>query len=529
MLIKMLFAWKVRKAFVHSENGENLSNIINHHIRHFPTDTLVLFQTEIIPTGLSILVISKYSYSDISTLTFKNIYSSVHLFSCKFGSTINEMNKITVLLSKSSKRIYLYDCSTSFECVFESVMRCRSSSFQFVRKGSMSSETIGCAVMKFAQFATTHGKDVLPLHVLNTTEKYFQGIADLFHGNAHGTYVFRDCSHPEFVDIFSILSSLGNVSRFILIEFVSFSTTYFTALFENNISLQYLNLFDCRLKHHLMKSLFYALKSLLHLQKIILSGNNIFDESAKSLAHSIADMTRLQHFELERCNLHKEGLISICNAIENKKLLTLNLSYNIITDQVANKLAQMITENSCIEVVQLSRCSLQYNGMRAILLVLSKIKSLKLFDISYNKISDPSFNVGAVISTNTHLEQLNLSYCQFIPENMIELFKENKINIKSLDLGGNHIPETATVYLTRLLSNATCLQYLSLSKCNLQATVLNEILRNIKYSIKHLDLSYNTIPTKAAELLAGIIHNSVDLEWLNLSNCEMEKEELHLI
>jgi len=51
-------------------------------------------------------------------------------------------------------------------------------------------------------------------------------------------------------------------------------------------------------------------------------------------------MTKLQHLELERCNLHEEGLKSICNVLVSKKLLTLNLKYNIITDQVANKLAQ---------------------------------------------------------------------------------------------------------------------------------------------------------------------------------------------
>jgi len=167
--------------------------------------------------------------------------------------------------------------------------------------------------------------------------------------------------------------------------------------------------------------------------------------------------------------------------------------------------------------------------MRAILLALGKIESLKLLDISYNKISDPSLNVGAVISANLHLEQLNLSYCQFKPEHMIELFKENKLNMKSLNISGNQIPEAAIVYLTAMLSNATCLQYLSFSNCNLQATVMYEISRNVKHSIKHLDLSYNTIPTIAAELLAAVIRKSVDLEFLNLSNCKVEKEELYLI
>ena len=526
ILIKMLLIWKVRKAFMYSEDIKSMSNIINHCIRHFPTDTLVHFQTEITPTDLSILVISKYSYSDISTLSAKNIYSSVHLFLCQLGTKINEVARITSLLSKSSQRIYLYDCNTSFEHAFKSVMRCKSSSFHFVREGSTSSETIRCAVEKFAEFAITLGEDVLPLHVL--TEKCFQDIEDFIHGNAHGTYVFKFCSQEIIVNL-SFFSSLENVHRFVLKKFLKFSRMYFTTVFEKSKPLQYLKLCNCRLQNYFIKSLCYALQKLLHLQNIILSGNNISEEAAKSLASSINDMTKLQHLELERCNLHEEGLASICNVIVNKKLLTLNLSYNIITDQLANKLAQMITENSCIEVIQLSKCSLQYNGMRAILLALGKIESLKLLDISYNKISDPSLNVSAVISTNLHLEQLNLSNCQFKPEHMIKLFKKKKQIMKLLDLSGNHIPEGATFYMTRLLSNAICLQYFSLSKCNLQATVVSDILRNIKHSIKHLHLSYNTIPTTAAEILADVIHNSLDLEHVDLSNCKVEKEKLYLI
>ena len=261
MLIKMLTAWKVRKAFLYSENGENMCNIINRHVANFPTDILVPFQTEIIPTQLSILIISKYSNSNISTLSVKNTYSSIHLLSCQLGNTINETNKITFHLTKISKRIYLYDCNTSFECVFESAMRCKSSSFHFVRESSISSETITCAVEKFAEFATTLGEDVLPLHVL--TKKCFQGFEDFVYGKAHGTYVFRNCSHQEIVENFSMLSSQRINSRFVLKNFVKLSTTYVSTLFESNMSLKYLSLFDCRLQNHLMKMLSHVLKSLL--------------------------------------------------------------------------------------------------------------------------------------------------------------------------------------------------------------------------------------------------------------------------
>ena len=261
VLTKTLVVWKVKKAILQSENGEELSNIINHHIRHFPTDILVPFQTEIIPTELSILVICKYSYLGISTF-FLNCksYSNVHLFSCQLGNTSDEVTRMAYRLSKNSKRIYLYDCSTSFLHALESAMMSKNSSFHFIRGSSTSSENIRCAVEKLAEFSITLGEDVLPLHIVNMTERCLQDVKDFLQENTCGTFVFKYCNSQEIVEILLTLSSPKSIRQFVLKKYANFSKKHFSALFGSIMSLQYLNLFNCRLQNHFMKALCHVLK-----------------------------------------------------------------------------------------------------------------------------------------------------------------------------------------------------------------------------------------------------------------------------
>ena len=161
---------------------------------------------------------------------------------------------------------------------------------------------------------------------------------------------------------------------------------------------------------------------------INLSGNNITNQASETLSIGITKNTSLQHLELESCNLHEDALKLICTVIKDKNLRTLNLNHNHITDQVADDLAHFIIKG-CIENLQLKRCSLKYNGIKLLIQSLAEIKSLKFLDLSHNRISDISLEVAAVISSNTELEHLDLSYCELLEGTMIKLFKEKCLGL----------------------------------------------------------------------------------------------------
>ncbi|XP_065918838.1 protein NLRC5-like [Dysidea avara] len=295
-----------------------------------------------------------------------------------------------------------------------------------------------------------------------------------------------------------------------------------------NTSLQHLSLCNCKLQEQDVLVVCDAINTNSSLHHINLSGNNITNQAAEALSAGIAKNTILQHLELENCNLHGNGLKSICTVIKDISLKTLNLSHNCITDQVADELAHFIRKG-CIENLQLKGCSLKHNGIKVLIKYLAKIKFLKCLDLSYNRISDTSLDLAAVLSCNTNLEHLDLSYCELPKSTMIKLFKARCTMLKVLNLNGNQIRDLASLHKKRLFLNAPCLQRLSLSKCHLQENGLIEILKCVKNSLEHFDVSFNLISDTSAKFVADVIQKNKDLGHLDLSNCQLNEKGLTLI
>ena len=104
------------------------------------------------------------------------------------------------------------------------------------------------------------------------------------------------------------------------------------------------------------------------------------------------------------------------------------------------------------------------------------------------------------------------------------IVKSNTSNLRVLSLNGNHMNNFTDI---QFICRSACLHMLCLS--NFISVSLFEMLAAVKHSLQHLDLSFNPISDKAAKLLVDLIHSSTDVEYLNLSNCELQEEGLTLI
>ena len=218
----------------------------------------------------------------------------------------------------------------------------------------------------------------------------------------------------------------------------------------------------------------------------------------------------------------KKSAVLICDAIKQKNLLTVNLSYNCITDNVAMKLADVISTLHCIECLLLKNCSLQYKGINVILTALVNKNTLKTLDLSCNEMTFITLDLTAVVIANIQLENLNLSDCKL--RSMIINSKFSKLNL--IDLKGNYFRKLTHLHA---ISESAHLHTLVLSNCCASEISHFDALLMVKHSLKHLDLSYNMISTETASSVADIIFNNTDLEHLNLSNCILHKKGLNVI
>ena len=285
--------------------------------------------------------------------------------------------------------------------------------------------------------------------------------------------------------------------------------------------LEYLNFFDLNVQNQEILEVCEAVKNIPTLLQINLNGNNITNQIAEVLTAGIARNIMLQHLDLTRCNFYKEGLRSICNALKNRNILTLNLSCNCITDEVASELACAITERNCIENLHLNRCSLKYNGIQLLIAAMAKVKTLKVLDFSDNKLSFSYLDLSSVISANRHLEHLNFSCCGLTENTLISLFKDNTVSLKVLNLSTNTVNNSVADLMTAMIGDVN---NISLSNCNLQEIGMIKLLSNVKHSLEYLDISSNVISDEAANSVADLIFRSSKLEHLNLANCEIHEE-----
>ena len=527
ILANLFSTWNVKEVIMHSETDN--SAIVANYVNQFSMLELEPFQTKIVTLDQAILVICKHSCSTMLARLKTEKYSSIHLYLCQIGSVYHETVYLAHLLSERSENVYFYDCKPSFTCLLRSVIDCRISVFHFMKDSSEPTEDIRFTVGRLAELAVVIGKDVLPLNVCNKTEKsFFQKIKTPIQNENYGTYMFWNCTDQGIKDFLSSLIYERNVTQFVLRSSCreSMQSILYDILNRNTSSLQLINLCDCRLQTNHMESLCRLLRytNAVHLN---LSGNNICNSFAKILESGY--IQSLQHLELERCNLHEEGFISICKVINNLKLKTLNLSYNCVTDQVAKQLADIIKNHSCLENLFLKRCLLQYDGIKAILSSLASLRCLKVLNFSENRMNYSNINIAAVIFANTHLQLINFSYCDLEQDTITDLLRVTCLNLNLFDFSGNNFSHVNSAYLPKLIGNAFKLQHFSLSKCNLHDNELVSILNCVKSSLQHLDLSFNTITGQVASLVANVIHNSTSLEHLDLSNCKMQDEGLILV
>ena len=292
--------------------------------------------------------------------------------------------------------------------------------------------------------------------------------------------------------------------------------------FEDHVSPKYLNFSYSMLPKTYFLLLCEFINQLTTLVHINLSHNNISTKAAELIASSIKKNKFLQHLELASCSLHEKSMVLICDAVKHKDLLTLNMSHNCISDFVALKLADVISTLHCIDCLLLENCSLQEKEINVILAALAKKNTLKTLDLSCNKMTFTTLDLTAVVNGNIHLENLSLSDCK-----LRSMTINSKLpKLKLIDLKGNHFSE---FFHFHVVNESAHLHTLVLSNYCGNQTPHFEILQMVKHSLKHLDLSYNVISTETAESVADVIHNNIDLEHLNLSNCKFYGDGLNAI
>ena len=250
------------------------------------------------------------------------------------------------------------------------------------------------------------------------------------------------------------------------------------------------------------------------LKVISLEFNNIDESAAFELAAMLQYNKMLQQLWLKGNKLNAAGALFILNSLECiSTLKVLDLSYNNITYQVANNLADVINNNHTLEQLWLDGNNLLSKGVVRISAALCKSTTLRILSLSNNNITDEAAEKLSIVPNNcVLLEDLSLGNNNFqtagirtIAQSLCKLFRLRKI-----DLFNNRITEDAAEKLADAISNCHSLQELYLSDNMLKSTGTIRILQALKFNrkLQILTLSNNKITDTIVGDLSDVLVNN---------------------
>jgi Ran GTPase-activating protein (RanGAP) involved in mRNA processing and transport len=249
-----------------------------------------------------------------------------------------------------------------------------------------------------------------------------------------------------------------------------------------NEKLSILNLSCTRLTIYSLKEISFALKYNSTLKELHLGQNQMKDECAEIIADMIYANKYLNRLDLSGNDFTSTGarLISLALRQEQCSLVDLDLSQNMINDEGACIIADILKINKSLNKLDLSSNTISSMGVEALTHGLQYNKSLKDLRLSHSEIS--FLGIKSIALTlqqgNSYLTHIDLSYGMICDDGAREIAKMLEFNkiLKNLDLYENRITSTGIITIAFALRRNDYLTELNLSGNCDYGDAIDEIL-----------------------------------------------------
>ena len=316
------------------------------------------------------------------------------------------------------------------------------------------------------------------------------------------------------VDAKKIISSLSILQKVKVIDLennnidedASFELA--TALHSNNV-LEQLWLRGNKLNTAGALNILNSLEYLTTLQVLDMSYNNIGSQSADGIAAVIDNNPLINQLWLDGNDLHSTGTITICNAL--KKIITLSilsLCNNGISDDAADELSAVITQNILLEDLLLSNNHLHSTGIKVIAKSLSKLLKLRKLDLFNNNIGKGGASSLAIVIRNSP-------------------------TLQDLFLSGNNLETSGALEICNALSHINSLHVLTLSNNNISDEVTSQLIKVLNNNhLYALLIGGNGLECGGLKIAQVIENDNIAMQLLDFSNnniSEQDKEKIKVV
>jgi Ran GTPase-activating protein (RanGAP) involved in mRNA processing and transport len=293
-----------------------------------------------------------------------------------------------------------------------------------------------------------------------------------------------------------------------------------------NSSIKILKLKGCVIESTTIKYLMEALAFNPIFEKLSSIHSDIDDQSAVYIANFIKHNQHFKHLNLNYCNITKFGAAAIARSLSDSQLISLNLTGNNIEDEGAISLAESLRYNRTITKLKLTKCNI---GVRGISNIVNNIRNDNfVLVIGVNNIGPIGGQyIGQILNYDSHIISLDLRKCNIGDQGLIAIVNglvDNKNNnMLELQLGANNITNESVSAIIKLLTNRNIrLRMLNINNNEISNENLMTIYRYFKYN-KYLTNIYIDSSQYA-------LRSNIDLSnRIHKTNIEIRKGDLYTI
>ena len=296
------------------------------------------------------------------------------------------------------------------------------------------------------------------------------------------------------------------------------------AVITFNPLLEHLNVANCELSEIQIINMFKALRKTLLLKFLDISHNEVTNEAANEITSVIMNNKSLQYINLNSCNLFEDSLMLIAESLTHLSfLISIDVSYNCITEKAAQNMAVAIAKNKVLEQLHFC-CCFTDNTALTVFNAIKQLRSLTHLNVRWITVTNELANmVEGVLKFNTNIIHLDLGYCNLQKLGFCSILRalRNATLLQYLNLESNCISENLALNIASVIRKNLLLKHINLCNCSLS----NEGIKGISYaisklkSIECLNIRNNKICKSACSFLRAALSNNKKIKYLDVSGC----------
>ena len=267
-----------------------------------------------------------------------------------------------------------------------------------------------------------------------------------------------------------------------------------------------------------------SLQKISTLTKLYIANTGVRDEAAVDIAAAVSCNIYLQEFDIGKNHLQASSVIKVAKGLQ--KLSTLKklcINNNQITYEAACHIANVISCNSHLQILDISSNSLQAQGATIILKRLQKISSLTTLYINNNIIVNEfevADDIAAVVSCNP-MQVLDVRDNRLGKIGITKVAKalQNICTLTHLYISNNDITDEATDDIAVAISCNPYLEEFDIGYNFIQGRGAIRIAKSFQQisTLKKLFMNHNRITNEASDDIATLIHHNPDLNELRIT------------